>query len=198
MPKLKLYLIYIPGLGDQKVQGQQRAVRTWQWWGVSSELFVINWTDQETWQSKLNRLTVRVDSLKVEGWQVALVGASAGATAAINAFAMRQKSITGVVCIAGKVNRPDTVHPARFRTNPAFEKAIKDCPAALKKLDSSARQRILSRYGLFDEVVAIVDSRIPGARNRITPTFEHGFTIAEQITIGAPGFIRFLKRLPPV
>jgi hypothetical protein len=40
---------------------------------------------------------------------VSLVGASAGAGAAINAFAARKNIVNGVVCIAGKVNNPDAI-----------------------------------------------------------------------------------------
>ena len=102
----KLQLIYVPGLGDMKVTAQRRTVRTWQWWGVGSEVFLVNWTDDEPWAGKLQRLLDRIDELHAQGRAVALVGASAGAAAAINAFTARKAVITGVVCIAGKVNHP--------------------------------------------------------------------------------------------
>lgn len=193
--KKPLHLIYIPGLGDIRLMGQRRAVATWRWWGVGSELFAINWTDREPWDDKLQRLLSRIDELTSQDKGVGLVGASAGAAAAINAFAAR-KNLVGVVCIAGKVNHPETVGPSRFRFNPAFKGAIYGSEQALKKLGKAERGRILSRYALFDEVVRKADSKIEGARNRLVPTIEHGFTIAEQITLGAPGFIRFLKRQP--
>ncbi len=191
--KKPLHLIYIPGLGDIRLVGQRRAIASWQWWGVGSELFEVNWTDKEPWEDKLQRLLSRIDELTGQDKSVAVVGASAGAAVAINAFAAR-KNLVGIVCIAGKINHPGNIHPIRFQTNPAFEGAINDCQKALQKLNPADRKRILSRYALFDEVVSKSDSRIPGARNRHVPTVEHGFTIAEQITLGAPGFIRFLKR----
>jgi len=191
-----LHLIYIPGLGDARLDGQSRAVKAWRWWAVESSQFEIGWTDNEPWPEKLERLLDMIDGLTEAGKKVALVGASAGASAAIIAYAERKSVITGVVCIAGKVNHPETVNPVRYRTNPAFEQAIQDCQPALQNLTAADRQRIQSRYALFDEIVTRSDSYIPGAHNRRVFSVEHGFTIATQITLGAPGFIRFLKRLP--
>jgi pimeloyl-ACP methyl ester carboxylesterase len=192
--KQPLHLIYIPGLGDTRIEWQRRAVGIWHRWGVEAELFEVNWTDNEPWDDKLGRLIARIDELKAAGKKVGLVGASAGAAVAVTAFAARKDFLTGAVCIAGKVNRPETVNPDRYRTNPAFEQAIHDCQAAIKGLGQADRKRILSRFAIFDEVVTKSDSRIVGARNRLVPTIEHVLTIAEQITLGAPGFIRFLKR----
>jgi dienelactone hydrolase len=189
----KLHVIYVPGLGDSRVAGQQRAVRTWRLWGVEPELFQMNWGDKEPWQPKFQRLLARIDELDTQGKAVGLVGVSAGASAVINAYAAR-KQLVGVVCIAGKINRPETIRKRYFVNNVAFITSANDCPKALAALQTADRRHILSRFGLFDERVTKEDSRVPGARNRLSPTIGHIPTIAAQITLGAPSFLRFLKR----
>src|SRR5947209_4364524 len=95
-----LYIIYIPGLGDKKSVGQQKAISTWRIWGVKAELCKMNWSDDEPWNSKFKRLLARIDDLTAQHKQVALAGASAGASAVINAYAARKDTVVGCVLIA--------------------------------------------------------------------------------------------------
>ena len=141
------------------------------------------------------RLLARIDKLLATGRQVGLVGASAGASAAINAYAARSDSLVGVVVIAGKVNRPEAVGKHYKGRNPAFWQSIQSSPQSLKQLNPPDLRRVQSRYAVADETVHKPDSIIPGADNRMVPTATHFFTIATQLLIGAPFFIRFLKRL---
>lgn len=191
-----LHVIYIPGLGDHKLDSQVRVVRFWRHYGVEPEIFRMNWGDKEPWQPKFERLLARIDELRSQNKGVALVGISAGASAAINAFAARKDVIKGVVLIAGKVNHPETIHPGHNDNNPAFVTSAQDCQQALKNLDGSERKRIMSRFGIYDEIVKSADSRIPAARNRYVPAAFHVVIITTQITLGAPSLLRFLKRLP--
>ncbi len=193
--KRKLHLIYVPGLGDHRVAGQQKLVNTWKWWGVSAELFQTGWGDGEQWDPKFERLLARIDHAVGQGKTVGLVGASAGATAVINAFHARQQEVAGVVLIAGKINRPHAIAPQLIRRNSAFGAAADTGFIALQALSKSERRRILSRYGIIDPIVPAADSHIPGAHNRVVPSVGHAFTIATQLFFGAPGFIRFLRRL---
>jgi hypothetical protein len=190
----KLHVIYITGLGDHKIARQQSAINAWRWWGVEPELFQVRWADKEPWESKLKRLLARIDDLRAQGKQVGLVGASAGASALINAYAARKDQLVGAVCIAGKINRPEIIGKRYRAENPAFITSAYNCKEALKTIEPAYRQRILSRYAVFDGVVYRKDSHVPGVHNRVSPTIGHIPTIALQITIGAPSFLRFLKR----
>lgn len=190
-----LHIIYIPGLGDEvEPRGQLWAVARWHRYSVEAELFRMRWGDREAWQPKFDRLLARIDDVIAEGKDVGLVAASAGASAAINAFAARKNKIVGVVLIAAKVNRPEAIHQLHYTKNPAMPESVKQCVESLKTLGPDDRHRILSRYGLFDEVVKKADSYIPGAHNRTEPSIGHFFNIATQLTFGAHSFIRFLKR----
>lgn len=186
-------VIYIPGLGDHRVHGQAVAVRTWQLWGVQSQLFQMNWADGEAFAPKLARLLALIDKLAVNG-SVSLVAASAGAGAAINAFAARKNQIEGVVCIAGKIHYPEAIGERLIDKNPAFWESSQQVASSLNSLTAADRQRILSIRGLIDPLVPARDSRLDGAHNRVTWTFGHLITIATQLVFGAPFFLRFLKR----
>jgi pimeloyl-ACP methyl ester carboxylesterase len=188
-----LHLIYVPGLGDHKVAGQQLLVDTWKWWGVSAELFQTGWADGEEWDPKFERLLTRIDRASSAGKVVGLVGASAGATAVINAFHARQDSVAGVILISGKINRPHAISPSLTRKNAAFGPAAHRAFIALSDLSKVERSRIMSRYALIDPIVPAVDSHVPGARNRVQLSMGHAFTIASQMLLGAPLFIRFLR-----
>jgi predicted alpha/beta hydrolase family esterase len=189
-----LHLIYVPGLGDHKVAGQQKLVDTWKWWGVSAELFQTGWADGEEWDPKFDRLLGRIDSATSAGKAVGLVGASAGATAVINAFHARQNSVVGVVLISGKINRPHAISPSLTRKNAAFGPAAHRAFIALSELSKVERSRIMSRYAMIDPIVPVVDSHVPGAHNRVQLSLGHAFTIATQMFFGAPLFIRFLRK----
>ncbi|GAC1499230.1 MAG: hypothetical protein NVS1B10_01760 [Candidatus Saccharimonadales bacterium] len=190
-----LHVIYLPGLGDGSLKIQDRLVKTWQNYGVSSEQYNLYWSDKKPWQPKLEKLLAHIDEINLLGKSVGLVGASAGASAAINAFAARKDSIVGIVLISGKVNRPEAIGKSYSRTNPAFLTSVQQCVSSLAKLEDTDRRKILSRYALIDEIVLISDSRIPGARNKYVPTIGHAFTIITQLLLGAPSFVKFLKRL---
>lgn len=192
MMKPTYHYLYIPGLGDAKVTWQQRAVKTWTIWGVEGELIQMNWADKQPWQPKLQKILDRIDQLASENKPVVLVGASAGASAVINAFAARKDKVAGCILIAAKVNRPDSVGQNYRSENPAFVTSINDCQASLASLTTEDRQRILSVYGLVDETVYKADSRVPGAKNRVVFSFGHAITIATQLLFGIPSYKRFI------
>jgi len=190
----KLHCIYIPGLGDSRLAGQRSAIATWQLWGVSTEVMAMNWADSESWEMKQTRLLQRIDELLARNVSVALVAASAGASAAINVYALRHDRIVGCVLIAGKVNRPEAIGNYYYQHSPAFIDSVRQCQQSLNSLDSPARKRILSRYAATDPVVAKADSIIEGAQNVCVPVSGHAYMIGTQIVFGARSFIKFLQR----
>jgi hypothetical protein len=191
--KKKLCVLYIPGLGDNHVKGQRLAVKTWHIWGVETEFIQMNWANEEKWESKQDRLLDSIDRLTANNKIVGLVGASAGASAVINAYLLRKPKLVGCVLIAGKVNNADSIGENYRRINPAFIESAQDCVKALDHISKLDRKHILSRYAIIDLVVRRQDSYIDGANNQMVPTFGHAFTIVAQLIFGAPSFLRFLK-----
>ena len=184
-----------PGLGDEKVRGQKFAVRMWRLRGVRGEVLAAHWADDEAWDDKYARLLARVDELMAEHKNVAVIGTSAGASAVINIYAARKSQLVGCVVIAGKINNAAAIGERYRRKHPAFVQSVETCEKALQDLSDSDRKRIMSRYAVFDGLIPRRDSYIAGAQNRMVPSVGHAFTIATQITIGAPLFLHFLKVL---
>lgn len=195
MADKRLHVLYVPGLGDDAVTGQRVAVRTWRLWGVDAEVAQVHWADHEPWEAKRDRLLDRIDNLLAQNIPVALVGSSAGASAVINLFSLRAAQITGCVLIAGKVNHVAAIGSEYRMKNPSFVQSARSCEKALASLSAENRMRILSRYGIVDEIVPKKDSYIEGSRNQMVLTVGHAVTIGTQIIFGAPAFLRFLKNL---
>lgn len=187
-----LQVIYIPGLGDKRVTFQKLAVKLWRIWGVQSQLFHVRWGDGEAFDAKFARLLTVIDRAAKKG-PVALVGSSAGATAVITAMAARPQVVKAAVCIAGKINNPQTVHEGYKQQAPAFWQAVQRTPEALDELSARQRSTILSLQAMVDLIVPRQDSIVPSAENRPVWTSGHAFTIGWQLVVGAPFFLHFLK-----
>ena len=193
---MKHTVIYIPGLGDDHFRGQQFLISTWKLWGVQPCMVRMNWSQGDSFAPKLDRLLAKIDELTATGHKVSLVAASAGAGAAINAFAARKDVVSGVVLIAGWVNFPENIGPGYRRKNPAFVESAYEVQASLDKLDfDDDRSRIQSRFAFFDPIVPRKYSEVAGARKVTAPSAGHAFTIATQLIFGAPFWLRFLKML---
>jgi hypothetical protein len=119
---------------------------------------------------------------------------SAGASAALAAFAQRKRTVSGVVFICGKLARPEGVQKSYFIKNPAFQTAMARLKSYEAKLNTSDRQKILSIRPLYDQTVAVRDTKISGVHHRIIPTLFHAPSIALGITIFSPIVIFFLKK----
>ena len=190
----KLHVIYVPGIGDQNPKLQAKAISTWRLYGVEPELFQMNWADNRPWEIKFNQLLARIDELSAQGHSVTLVGASAGGGAVINAYAARKDKVVGAVTISGKIHRPDKIGSRYRKNNSSFVESAYAVPDSLEKLNQEDRKHIFCRYGLFDEIVPVKESRIEGAKNLYAPTLFHAPSIAFQLLLGAPSLMSFLKK----
>lgn len=188
-------VIYVPGLGDSRVEGQRALISSWRLWGVRPHLLQMDWSEGDDFEPKLQRLLDKIDDLHGRGHTVSLVGASAGAGAVVNAFAVRKDKVSGVVCISGKINNPEGIGPSyRQRSSPFVDSAYR-VQASLDQLDfKNDRRKIQSRYAVYDPIVPTPDSEVVGGSNKTVPTIGHAVTIATQLLLGAPFFIRFLKQ----
>jgi pimeloyl-ACP methyl ester carboxylesterase len=188
-------VIYVPGIGDHNPVFQQLAVNLWRFYGVRSWTVAMHWADQsEAWDEKLTRLLLAIDDRLSHGHTVSLVGVSAGASAALNAYAARASQISGVVIICGKINHPETIGPYYHRNTPAFVESVTKLQPALGRLITDERRHVLCLYSPFDKVVENRDSILAGAEIRRLRTPGHIFTNAFQLLFGAQAFLRFLKR----
>ncbi len=186
-------VIYIFGLGDQRATGQTLAVRVWRMYGVTPEVFHTYWATPGKLADKLAGLLARIDTLTEQGYTVSLVGTSAGASAAIHAYAARQDKVHRVVCVCGKLQNPETISAYTYTKNPAFREAMETLDQSLQTLSAEKRSRILSIRPVADNIVPPADTVIPGAASEQVPTTGHALSITFCITVYAGRLLRFIK-----
>lgn len=188
------HVIYIPGIQDDAYHAQSLAVSFWRLYGVRGHCHPIPWTGEEAYAPKFQRLLAQIDKYIERGHKVSLVGASAGVSAILNAYVERPNDITGLVYICAKINAPETVSPKTYAANPAFKTALYDLQTNLHKLSAADKAKMLSLYSSNDQTVSYQATVIPGVTEKLLPPLRHGYAIMYSLTLGAPGFIRFLKR----
>lgn len=188
-------VIYVPGLGDSRVAGQQMAVDLWRLQGVEPYLFQMNWSNGEAFAPKMTRLLKLIDGLTSEGKIVSLVGASAGGSVVMNALALRRNTLNGVACICGKISNKHNVHPLTYQRNVAFHHSMHGLDDALPELTDKDMSRVLSLHPIVDNVVPIPDTKLAGAHIGTMPTFGHFLGIAYGLTLGSFRIMRFLKKI---
>jgi predicted esterase len=185
-------VIYIPGLGDRRKFGQNQIIKLWRVFGLSPYYFPINWYKEEGFDKKLDRLLAYIEELKKAYESVSLVGISAGAGAAINAFAT-SNNVDSVILVCGKINNPQTIGEQRFKLNPDFRKSAFDVSRSLEKLNKSDRARILSIHPWSDDVVPIKDTIIKGAREKTFAGWSHVSGIFFILIFGGRTISKFIK-----
>jgi pimeloyl-ACP methyl ester carboxylesterase len=189
------HIVYVPGLGDKHVFGQQLAVSTWRVFGVYGHIHPVLWDDDEAFTDKLTSLLDEIDGLLAAGHLVSLVGASAGASMVLHAYVARKKQVNGVALICGELAPPDKINPSFYEKNPAFKGSMELLPTTLAALDYSARKRIISIHPIYDETVDIADTYLENARMYTVISFGHAVTIGFALTIDAYIPLWFLDRL---
>lgn len=187
-------IIYIPGLGDAKLQGQGFIMNVWRAYGVNTIVHPMRWAEDAPFEPKFKALLQLIDDLHSEGKTVSLIGVSAGASAALNAFASRSDVLHRVVCICGKINNLKAINESYFIKNPTFKGSVDRLEKSLSQLGTDDRSRIQSIHPLFDDVVPIKDTKIKGAYEKTIPSVGHLVSIGYALTIGSFGIIKFIKK----
>ncbi len=187
-------IIYIPGLGDHKLGRQASTVRWWRIFGVQSLIYTMNWLENDTFDDRMEGLLKKIDELIQEGHTVSIVGVSAGASVALSVFSKRKNVMHRAVCLCGKIGNLDRINPRYFKRHPNFHSSVKELQKNLPSLTDEDKKRILSVRPLYDELVYVKDSILPGSNQKILPTVGHVVSIAYGISIGSFGIIRFIKQ----
>ncbi|HET7059970.1 MAG TPA: hypothetical protein VFH99_01470 [Candidatus Saccharimonadales bacterium] len=191
--KRQHHAIYVPGILDDKLRIQSTIVATWRLYGVHGHCHEIPWAGAEAWRPKFQRLLAEIDKYHSQGHQVSLVGASAGASAVLNAYAERSDKINGLIYICAKINTPETVSQKTYDENPAFKTSLELLQANLPKLKPQDKVKMLSLYSPADGTVPYAATVIPGVKESQLPRLKHGRAILYSLSFGASGLARFIK-----
>lgn len=170
------------------------ALKLWRRRGVEAYLFQMRWEVDEPFDVKLRRLLRLIDRLHDAGRDVGLVGASAGASVVLTAFAARPEAVGHVACICGKIQNGDTVSPYTYRRNPSFRTAMDGLPDILSGLAIERRSKILSLTPQADPAVPPADTKLEGARCESMPIAGHAFGIAYGLIFKRHRIIRWLRQ----
>jgi pimeloyl-ACP methyl ester carboxylesterase len=190
------HIIYIPGLSDKGLlkKSQQLGIFLWRLrFGITTETFVVGWESKaESFDQKLKRILKRIDAVHATGKRVSLVAASAGASMATNAFALRPEAIHRVVVVAGALGPVEDAGPVTLALNPAFKTALERQPAAIQSLTPADRARMLSIKPQQDRVVPLHDMDIEGIHYLNLSIKGHLKTIGRALTTHSKDILLFI------
>jgi hypothetical protein len=184
MPESNLHtVIIIPGLGDDRSGSSAiitAATSHWKQAGLTILIHSVKWRNGEDFEPKLAKLLALIDKQAKKG-TVSLVGTSAGASMAFNAFCARHTLIHKAVNICGRLRAGD--HMLRSldrmaRTSSAFKQSVLQFEKNEPTLTKSQKSRLLTIRPYFgDELVPSDTAYLAGAQNRWIYTPGHGLSI---------------------
>ncbi len=177
--------IIVLGLGDNR--RSKLLENMWARKGIRVVFFEAEWKSNEGYQAKLNRLLDLIDS-EARKSEVSLVGASAGGSLVINAFAKKKTIVKKVITVCSRLKKGQINGFRGFieRTKgfEAFRDSVISSEKAEKSFSENDRQKIMTIYALFgDELVPKNTTIIDVATNRAVPLGEHMISIAGSLTI---------------
>jgi pimeloyl-ACP methyl ester carboxylesterase len=190
------HVIYLPGVSDHtNGQTQVKALEKWRKYGIEPHFIQINWYDNETFANKLSRVVQVIDKLSLSGQTVSLMGASAGASMALNVYATykHKDKISCMVLVCGKINNPQTLGINYKSKNPALLESVTSSAKAARNLAAADKAKIITINPIFDGTVAVADSRIEGVENKTLISFLHPASIYLSLTLYKKISINFIK-----
>lgn len=182
----KHHLVFVPGLGGVTF-GFTLVSRYWKRYGFIIHLHDMGWRDGDnTFVLKLKRLVLLIDTLHKDGDLVSLIGTSAGASAVLNAFYERKKSVHRVVNVCGRLKSGTGVYPTldvASKTSPSFKESVLLFEKREPLFTIKERSKVLTMRALFDELVPTSTILLRGAKNIQLLSIEHVLSIVSALTI---------------
>lgn len=189
----RLVIIYVPGLGDRNLSGRQRAFKLWHFRNVTAKVCEMGWSVDEPWPTKIARLNSLIQSTASKDISITLVGESAGASAVTQALVANSDLVDGVVLLCGKSQYPERLGDSFVSKNPALRNAVSASAAAITTLTPDQKARMLNLHPIFDPIVPVAETKIPGVRESTMPMIGHITGIGFAITVWSWRIVRFAR-----
>lgn len=170
MPHIKG--IYVPGLGDHRTLGQDKAVEDFSKYGLDITYHAVGWA-HGNFDTKLKNLHKLIDELHDGADEIVLMGASAGAGAVLNAYQHNKEKVRAVICISGKIQNPDNVSEKIYEHSPAFKQSLDMLQNTLASLTTEDKAKILTTHAFYDMLIPAKETRIPGTKAITIPIIGH-------------------------
>jgi pimeloyl-ACP methyl ester carboxylesterase len=130
---------------------------------------------------------------------IMLLGISAGASLAMNAFMQRLDKVEKMVSLCGRLRRGWSDDKIRKKLQKgtmkhrAFKESVKLLEHGVKDLKRKDKKRIMTISAKFgDELIPIETSKLEGAKNILIPTIEHVLSIFSGMTANFEPIRKFL------
>ncbi len=185
------HIIYVPGFGDGYDSVRRRLLSRWRYDGVTVELLPMSWKSDEAFEQKIVRIEQAID--RAAGARIVLVGESASGSMAVHAYARRSVDIAKVITICGKNTHPQNVMSRYYTKYPVFRDSMDNLGESIARLDDAARRRFVSIHPLYDPVVSVRDTLLPGCREVTIWAVGHLFVIFLVLTVWSGKVIREAK-----
>jgi len=186
-------ILYSTGIGDRNIRNRQRLFGFWHYKNVSLRIVPNKWQQDEPVKIKLGRLLDTIDEEHAKGNRVSLIGESAGASIVTQALKLRSDKLTAVILLCGKSQYPEKVGSVHKSTNPGLRPAVEASSRALRTLSASDKAKILNLHPLFDPIVPVAETRIPGVKDSKMPIIGHPTGIVFGMSVWSWRIVRFIR-----
>jgi len=159
-------------------------------------MFDMAWVDDGGFEKRMTELDRRIESITHAGYTVSLIGASAGASAALVGYERNKSRIHAVVTLCGALGPSNSIGQTVYKVNPRFEEAMLRLPAAVQSLAPDDLRRILNAYAKQDSVLGEEHTVLAGAQYLRLPIKGHMLGVAYGLLIGVRTFVAFVRKLP--
>lgn len=190
---MRHYIIYIPGLGDHYDGVRRFFLFFWRVFGVRTQLVPMQWYDGQPYEEKYQRIEKAIEKAEAAGYQVSLIGESAGASAAMNTFA-RHTSLHRLISLCGVNNYNTPISPRILKRGPAFKQSVELLNDSQAMALAARPTRITSVTALYDPVVAVDTNVISGVRHRTIWSIGHLTTILFCLSVYSFVLVREIRR----
>lgn len=185
----KRLVLYIPGLGDHYDGGRSFALWFWRIYGFNVQLVPVKWYGGGTYKEKLALVTQRANNAITKGYEVTLIGESAGASLALNAAAQLPR-LHRVILVTGVNSSKVSISPRIQRRSPSFVASSKAITDSLVKITPG---KIHTIRALVDGTVSPRFNDIPGAHKHLMWSIGHLPTIFLCLTLLSPLLAKIIR-----
>jgi hypothetical protein len=188
-------VIVVPGLGDNKGKFSALAPLWKKWYGIELVVHLFPWYGKESFETRLQRLVQKIDTLSDQGYTVSLMGTSAGGSAVMNAYGLRKHKIHRVVNVCGRLRRGERVLPTleiAAIKSATFKESVLACESLLATLSPHDLRKIMTVRSFYDELVPTATIPVDGAHNIRILSVEHIISILLALTAYSSSVASFL------
>lgn len=193
--RVPLRVVLVPGLGDRMgwlVWLQRQGLRTWRSLGVRTAVFRVGWSSDARFADRTAALLDVVRGYEARGERVVVVGASAGAGAALAVLA-EHPTLAAAVLVVGKFRHPDHLPDPVLSYNDVFDESLHAVPRLLERIGPAERARVLSLRSAKDGIVPDADPVLPGAVNERMRVVGHVTAIGFALVFRARRIVAFAR-----